>query len=457
MCFIAKDRNPFLVGTHDTKALFLLLLFQLAGPMLLFMLPVLKPCYGPTNLNELPIAACGTSDPVQLVGFTYLMINVHTNTSNCQNPYRTFNTLVMAAAGDFFGDPLTARSSTLQVAYYDSDGLWPLIEQGFYAHMPLQRCEWTVPSTCKGYILPPMTCAMTSFDDESLACAQIPVNWYRLPFAHILLVRCESIDEFRRRVRQTVRQWTDDMEARGLEWMVIYVPVCTRQGTLGSIGSAVSSALADLTKNRIQVAAGTTLSSRTYRRVFDQLRTECAPTSSRRGGAHTAVGSRFLRLDEPEGARRARALARARFLRNTQVTESSTLSSGSSAPALFSMQLAGGSVGSGGPVLHIMGSNSKTGGGSAANGDSSPGGERISIDDEQLRPLPTADAIELEAQWSAVVSRLQTCVLEALSSRVAAYEAEGAKLLSQGALPGWNYGQYFCIRESLAFVYSQVT
>lgn len=358
----------------------------------------------------------------------------------------------MAAAGDYFGDPLAARSSTLQVAYHDPDGVWDLIEHGFYSRMPLPRCEWAVPSSGKGYILPPMTCAMSPFNDESLACAPIPVNWYRLPFAHVLLVRCESTDDFRKRVRQPVRAWADEMEGKGLEWIVLYVPVGTRQGTLGAIGSAVSTALADLTKNRVQVAAGTTLASRTYRRVFDLLRTECAPSGSVRRGGGLPSG-RFLRLDEPEAARRVRAAAiRARRMRSPSNGATPT------AAALFSMRLAGGQGGEGGPTLQFMtgGSGSSTVGGGTGEGD---GGAAADAEEELLMllpPLPTADSIELGTQWSAVVSRLQSCVMEALSARVAAYETETSKLLAQGGLPGWNYGQYFCLRESLAFIYSQV-
>jgi hypothetical protein len=382
----------------------------------------------------------------------------------------------MSVAADYFGDPLHARASTLQVAYYDPDGIWPLIEQGFYGHMPLPRIEWSVPSTGKGYILPPMICTMTPHDDESFVFAQIPVNLYRMPFVHILLVRCESSDEFRRRVRDSVRAWTEDMESRGNEWLVVYAPIGTRQGTLGALGNAVSTALSELTKHKVQVVAGTTLASRTYRKVFESLRFECAPrrqhasTTGASGdvpgrGLGRAVASRFLRIDEAEVLRRERA-SQARLKRQRAATDvpaspaPSDASSGGgvakrgamtppAAPA-FKVSLTAGRGAASGPALRFSGG----GGSGPAGGDASSDG--AADPEEHLAPLTAAETVELRSQWSALVSRLHACVMTALTARVAAYEAAAAKLFAQREVPGWNFCQYFCIRESLAFVYSQV-
>jgi hypothetical protein len=59
-------------------------------------------------------------------------------------------------------------------------------------------------------------------------------------------------------------------------------------------------------------------------------------------------------------------------------------------------------------------------------------------------------------QWSQLFWRMERCAIATLSARVRAYEVEIRKRYEQRALPGWNFCTYFCLRESVAFVYAQV-
>jgi len=121
----------------------------------------------------------------------------------------------MAAAHDPCGDPLTARASTLALAYTDRDGLWGMLERRFYGAMPLPRAEWALPSTGRAYVLPPLTVVALPVGDASYAFPPLPVNWYREPYVHVYVVRCESVDDYRRRVKPAVLAFAHDLSSRG--------------------------------------------------------------------------------------------------------------------------------------------------------------------------------------------------------------------------------------------------
>jgi hypothetical protein len=226
----------------------------------------------------------------------------------------------MAAANDSCGDPLTARSSTLSLAYHDRDGLWRLLEGGFFRRMPLPRAEWTVPSSGKAFVLPPLTVLAQPISDPSFAFPPLPVNWYREPFVHVFLVRCESTDDYRRRVRPAVKAFADDMASRGAEWLVVYAPVGTREGMLGKVGQLMASALSEISGNKLQVKGGSTLSSRVYRSVHESLKADV-------GGRRHA--HRVLRLDAWEGWRREEQAA-ARRRASAAAARAAATSGGSS-------------------------------------------------------------------------------------------------------------------------------
>jgi hypothetical protein len=59
-------------------------------------------------------------------------------------------------------------------------------------------------------------------------------------------------------------------------------------------------------------------------------------------------------------------------------------------------------------------------------------------------------------QWSQLFWRMERCAIGTLTARVRAYEVEIRKRYEQRSLPGWNFCTYFCLRESVAFVYAQV-
>ena len=367
---------------------------------------------------------------------------------------------------DPLGDPLTARSSTLHLAVHDADGLWPLVEQEFYARMPIPRSEWMVPSSTKLFVLPALTLAPLPANHPAFAFPGLPVNWYRAPYAHVLLVKCETSDEYRRRggVRDVVRAFVDDMGSIGAEWVVVYVPQGSQAGTLGTVGSALATALARVSHHKVAIEAGCSLSSRSYRSMFESLKADCG------GRRH---GGRFVRLDHNEVARRTRngridqlgwrqavaphdsdpsiaaqveGEAGGPPVAGSAGGEAAPSEAAAAPPARRSLtlRLKLGTARSSGPVLRI-GGGANTVSSSTAASAAAP-----------LPPLSEADVAAVEEQWEGFLAVLSRCAMDGLTARVRAYDEEIRIRWEQRYVPGWSYGQFFCVKEALAFVYAQV-
>jgi hypothetical protein len=185
-----------------------------------------------------------------------------------------------------------ARASTLQLAVHDPDGLWPGLEDGFYAHMPLPAVEWTPPTRPTSYVLPPLNCAVYTAEDPVYRFPSLPVNWYRQPYVHLRLILCEKTEAWKRRDAAALRVWVDERERAGDEYLVrgasvyavvercsqliyeyvvvnlselqvVYLPQGTEAGQFRKLRNTVTYAIAEFTKLPHHMA-GTTLTNTIY-------------------------------------------------------------------------------------------------------------------------------------------------------------------------------------------------
>ena len=66
--------------------------------------------------------------------------------------------------------------------------------------------------------------------------------------------------------------------------------------------------------------------------------------------------------------------------------------------------------------------------------------------------LPISSSSDSES-WTDLVLKLRECLFVSFEGQVEAFKEDIAKSDSQGALPGWNYCQYFLLKESFAYLY----
>lgn len=56
-----------------------------------------------------------------------------------------------------------------------------------------------------------------------------------------------------------------------------------------------------------------------------------------------------------------------------------------------------------------------------------------------------------------LTTKLRECLGSALTAEIRYYEEEVAKLFAKQEIPGWNYCQFFVVKEALAFVYERAS
>ncbi|KAF0688278.1 Aste57867_20148 [Aphanomyces stellatus] len=62
-----------------------------------------------------------------------------------------------------------------------------------------------------------------------------------------------------------------------------------------------------------------------------------------------------------------------------------------------------------------------------------------------------------ESQWSEVLIKLKTCIMDAFDTRCAEYEEQLRHLDGKRALSGWDFSSFLQVKESLALLYIQAT
>lgn len=335
-----------------------------------------------------------------------------------------------SAVADMFMDPLMSKSPSLVVAYKDNFDLWSIFEDGFLPTLPLPRTEWSPPKLPTTYVIPELGLTAVPEEDPGLAFPNSPVHWYRRPFVFFLIVKIEPADTTTPAtidiaggkqvkttraevIKQHVRAWCEDMSAKSNEWLVVYMPARSGKDSRSLVDAFRALAGA-------QRYSGTSLGQSFYSSMFSTLRAEC--------GTRRDV-NRFLRIDHYEHFKRKEHAARqvARMPGSPGGVSSSGLRKTSQKAATWL-------------------------------------GARAEPDPDSLDPatqpfarkLDSDTQAELEKQWADLLSRVHVAVYESLTSRVRAHEEELKRLHDQHYQPRWNFCHYFCVKESLAFIFAQV-
>lgn len=221
------------------------------------------------------------------------------------------------------------------MCYTDHFGVWPLLHEAIAEHMPLRNLPWKFRGSSSNYhTIAALEVAWFPQDDSAFNFERTVVNWYRMPYGYVFLVRCERFELYKTQVRPLLKAWVEEMVEKGVEWLIVYVPLGTCSDVPGIKGKV-------------------------YRKVYDKIKSDF---SSRR------EGDRSVRID--------------------------------------------------------------------------------------LYPLP--DDPPAHRQWRTMMERLAHLIVQTLSSRSTAYEEEVRRRYEQHTLPGWNFAMYFCVKESLAFMYQQM-
>jgi hypothetical protein len=216
-----------------------------------------------------------------------------------------------------------------------------------------------------------------------------------------------------------------------------------------------------------QQYGGSSLGVSFYGATFAALRQEC--------GVNRKHWSRFIRLDHYELQRREAARRAAR-------KAAAAAASGGAVGAAAAVPSAVGArdaAGDGSAIEAGEGSSSSAatsprkpplmraftsrfgagGGGTGGAAAAAAGAGGAAKDDGSAAALPPLDAesgAEIDKQWEELRGRLHAACYDALSARVRLHETELRRLYEQRYVVGWNYAPYFCLTESLAFVFAQI-
>jgi len=394
-----------------------------------------------------------------------------------------------------FTDPLVARSCRLPLSVRDPYGVWPVLETAFEGRSTLPPRLWLLPAGVDrtlpmaiDSVLPPqpatsgagtgaaveshgvqynmsqLQCAALPDSDPLFAFPSLPIYWYRAPYVHVYVVRLEPGDwtapgpptaagkrqTLADSIRAALKEWVDDVTERGLEWIVVYAPSPAGRASKSFVDS-VRSFL------RQQQHAGTSLGASFYASTFASLRSDIG-----RRAAH-----RFIRLDEFEAWQRgpmpqrlataAAAVAAATAASTSSPattppvgTSSTAVGGAGPSTAAAGRGLAGLGVAAAFPSFRVPGSTA------AAPSPVNTGFLSTFTPATDLPPLSPDTAAAIRDQWAEFNALLTATVYDALTRRVQQHLEEGRKLYAQSGVPGWNFCNYFCVKESLAFIFAQV-
>jgi trafficking protein particle complex subunit 10 len=70
--------------------------------------------------------------------------------------------------------------------------------------------------------------------------------------------------------------------------------------------------------------------------------------------------------------------------------------------------------------------------------------------------MSMTDGKNLEA-WNDLIIRIKECVITGVTSQISQYEEDSRRLEHQRMVPGWNYCQYFIMKEALSLTFEMLT
>ena len=118
-----------------------------------------------------------------------------------------------------------AGVSRASMCVRDPDGLWRLLAPGFARRLPEVRYKWG------GRTLHSLQLEVVGTDDPSVSIhISSPLDAYKIPFLHVYVLRCDSLETYRTSVKPRLRAWVEELDQspNGLErteWLILYVPL----------------------------------------------------------------------------------------------------------------------------------------------------------------------------------------------------------------------------------------
>lgn len=110
------------------------------------------------------------------------------------------------------------------ICVHDPDGMWPLIESEFLRRIQRVEYQWG------GRVLRKLQVEIINPQHRYLSYhASSPLDSFKIPYLHIYLLKCDSLEEYKAAIRQRLCAWVNERKhsANGLgktEFLVVYVP-----------------------------------------------------------------------------------------------------------------------------------------------------------------------------------------------------------------------------------------
>ena len=214
-----------------------------------------------------------------------------------------------------------------------------------------------------------------------------------LPLVHLYLVCCESMEDYRARIRPRIRAWVSGIKESGEEWLLIYT----------SMNAVASGIVADSAPPHIrQEEAAESPAQKSEGALTAGLRIREAWTK-----ALGSLASRKRReTNQAEVCERVFEKLKVDFTSDKNIVRCCMLAS------------------------------------RTMDSPASPSTKQFKSRRRKRRAKH-------------LVAALDMALLRTLEARSASYTEQSTRLLSQVKVPGWNYCTYFIARENLAFAYLQ--
>ena len=169
--------------------------------------------------------------------------------------------MVPAAAGDAF----EGEKAKLLISVTDDWEMWRRVEPYISSCFPMRDVLWIHDLEFRTSVR--LKCLDVQWVPESsmlIDRVAQPSLWWRKPFLHVFIAKCEEIASYKDTVQRRLRSWVVEREASAEEYLVIFVP----------LGSAKSSSAFLYLTSPSSVVTGETATSKIYRKLVDKMRSD---------------------------------------------------------------------------------------------------------------------------------------------------------------------------------------
>jgi hypothetical protein len=129
----------------------------------------------------------------------------------------------------------------LTASDYDDSSLWGIIEKHVLSYFPLLKVSWN------SYTIERLQVDFVPITSPRVRTVVLPIEWFRKPFVHVYLLKCEDPDVYKSTARGQIKAWLDPLLEKQQEAIIVYIP------------QAASSSRFDT-------------ASKAYRKIYEKLR-----------------------------------------------------------------------------------------------------------------------------------------------------------------------------------------